>query len=450
MTSTVLVRSTNPDRFGNHVRNVKPPMLLSGAEQSLQDRETELVDNTIHRWSAQKLAGEIEGRDPSYVVMKFASPDRAFVEKLTDHLTDDVTLIGTGQHPAYAPNTLSELGFDYGIRGEYDIVLSELLDTIEGSGEIPSSAYDCEIGYTPDEIARTPIEEASPPDVSLVTSSVYQDSYPVPGQSNPNWGYVMATRGCPHSCSFCSFSIRHSFGKGYRMHEPDEVVERMKELVDNGATVIDFLDDDLAISESYLKRLSEKIIESDLEVPWTAHARADEINDDLAALLKEAGCYLLRVGVESGSPRIIENLDKTPYPDRWNEQVRDAFQACRDVGIQTLALLMIGSPEETKDEVQKTWELVKEVDPALIQVHFFTPFPGTKYAEETGSTEEGAKYHTDGSTYSDMSARELKQMRRRMYMSFYINPKRAGKLFSNFGRGVYPLIRSTAVQRLRG
>ena len=129
--------------------------------------------------------------------------------------------------------------------------------------------------------------------------------------------------------------------------------------------------------------------ERHLKIKWIAHARVDNITPSLLKLMKEAGCILLRFGIESGSRRIIDILKKRDSDIDWIETSRAVFKNSREEGISTAALFIIGSPSESQSEIESSLKLAKELEPDFIQVHFFTPYVGSAAYEQYKSRIEG-------------------------------------------------------------
>jgi anaerobic magnesium-protoporphyrin IX monomethyl ester cyclase len=141
--------------------------------------------------------------------------------------------------------------------------------------------------------------------------------------------------------------------------------------------------------------------------------------------MKQAGCVLLRIGVESASDRILGLYRKNPRGLPWRETCRSVFKAARGVGLATNALIIMGGPGETREEAEQTIDFVLDLDPDMIQVHFFTLYPGSPlYDEFTGvvSRDEIAQMHhyrLPAVNLSRMTLDELWQLRSLCYKRFF-------------------------------
>jgi radical SAM superfamily enzyme YgiQ (UPF0313 family) len=162
-------------------------------------------------------------------------------------------------------------------------------------------------------------------------------------------------------------------------------------------------DDDLMAGDmKRLRRLCELLIETKTDILWNCQLRADEINEDLAGFIKEAGCRQVSVGVESGSQRL---LDMTLKHVRL-EDIKAAFDILHGVGIEGVAMLMVGLPGETEEDFAQTKRFLDRLEADSYMFAVYVPYPGTelyKVAREHGFEEpktlkewamRGGEHHT--------------------------------------------------------
>jgi radical SAM superfamily enzyme YgiQ (UPF0313 family) len=151
----------------------------------------------------------------------------------------------------------------------------------------------------------------------------------------------------------------------------------MEHLAAQGVTVCSFQDDSFSAHKGFVRHLLGEMIRRGSKMPWMARVRVDEVDRDLLARMKEAGCCLLAYGVESGSQRVIELIQKQHRPEPWADLCRRVFRWTHEVAISTNAFFVIGNPTETRSEIEETLQLAMELNADTIQVHFFTPYPGS-------------------------------------------------------------------------
>jgi anaerobic magnesium-protoporphyrin IX monomethyl ester cyclase len=239
---------------------------------------------------------------------------------------------------------------------------------------------------------------------------------------------ILTSRGCPYRCTFCSQSI---MPVKWRSRTPENVVAEWEHLVrDLGAQEIGVLDDSANIRKKRLYQIAELLIEKDLNhVPWifVNGIRANLVDYDLMMKLKEAGLKRTAFGVETGNPEILKTIDKRIDLDT----IREAFKITKEVGIETIAFMIIGLPGDTRETMQDTINFAIELDPLIANFSMMTPYPGTAVWEQVKRNgrlliqdwedyvffEQHARYEM-----GDLTAELVEEMYRRAYRQFYLRP----------------------------
>lgn len=256
----------------------------------------------------------------------------------------------------------------------------------------------------------------------------YRSIFPVQVPQRVVWGYLIFTRGCPHNCMFCSEVMRVSIGKRIRSRSATSVADEMEHLERQGVNICSFQDDSFSVNRRVVKSLCEELIARNSKMPWMARVRADEVDFELLALMKKAGCIMLGLGVESGSQRIIDDMKKQPTPRPWLDICRQAFYWTRKLGIGTNAYYVIGNPTETREEINQTIKFAMELNSDSIQVHFYTPYPGSaaweKYKDQIGKYDPALMFHyaTPMFSLAAVSIEELVKLRSRFYRRYIFRP----------------------------
>jgi len=238
--------------------------------------------------------------------------------------------------------------------------------------------------------------------------------------------YVMG-RGCPFHCSFC---IKQEADKVIRFRAPGLVVEDMERLVSRyRIKEFMFYDDTFTLSVKQTRGVCDEILRRKLRIKFEAPTRVDHLSGpegkDLLRRLKQAGCYRLRLGVESGAPEILARMHKRIRL----ETVAAAFQNCREAGIETFAYFMVGYLGESRDAFERSVNLAIRLDPDYTMFTIATPYPKTRlYAESQAAGLVPANYWRDfiqGKTsaripYLVPGADKLAQ---EAYRRFYFRPR---------------------------
>jgi len=192
---------------------------------------------------------------------------------------------------------------------------------------------------------------------------------------------VMISRGCPWSCAFCHNVWR---GTPFRIYNSDKVVEELERLRKNfGLRYFIFRDDNIYSNKEKIKRILQAVIDSRLNFKWGANARVDSIDEEIIELSKQAGCEKLNFGFESGSQRMLDELNKRTTVKKAIETVN----LCKKYKVQVSGSFIVGHPNEENDDINATKNMIRKLKLDSIGIAIATPFPGTqwwKIAEKRG------------------------------------------------------------------
>lgn len=197
---------------------------------------------------------------------------------------------------------------------------------------------------------------------------------------------LVTTRGCPMRCTFCDRSV---FGRKVTTHSPDHIVMMIRHLYEKyGIKYIVFDDDDLLINRKHLYELLDLLKDSGMGIRFTCATRVDRIDEEVAQRLKDGGCGRVLLGVECGSQKLLDSMQK----DIKVEDSRKASRILKKVGLRTEAFIVVGYPGETEDTLKETVSLIKECSFTDVGVWLFTPLPGSEIYCDVGK--EGT-FHED-------------------------------------------------------
>lgn len=190
---------------------------------------------------------------------------------------------------------------------------------------------------------------------------------------------IMTGRGCPNSCSFCSSNAL--WGRGVRNRGLENVFREIDEVASRyGSDDFYVMDDTFTLHRQRVLDFGEGMKERNLK--WSCLTRADRVDEELITHMKNSGCRLVKIGVESGNERILRTMNKRVSLERM-QQTADTINK---VGLPWLAYFIIASPEETTEEMWDTWRFIEKIRPTYISVSVYTNSPGSPFSQ---------KYHYD-------------------------------------------------------
>lgn len=185
---------------------------------------------------------------------------------------------------------------------------------------------------------------------------------------------MITSRGCPYACRFCSSKNVWCGKVTYRSIE--NVIRELKEFYDfYGSTEMMFWDDSFTLQKSRVLDFCKKYAKSNTPISWKAQTRVNIVDYDLLKAMRDAGCSTLYFGIESGSQRVLDIINKKITI----KQVHKAIEATERVGLSWACSFIFGVPGETIEDMKATLDLMNQIHPSNISLLSFTPFPGTEF-----------------------------------------------------------------------
>lgn len=185
--------------------------------------------------------------------------------------------------------------------------------------------------------------------------------------------FIVTTRGCPSTCYFCSSP--DFWGKKVRFRSPTAIVEEIRYIRQKyGQIYFSIRDDTFTADRKRVLEFCSMLQEHEVNILWNCQSRVTAIDEELVIEMKRAGCECIQLGVESGSPHILQQLGKRITP----AQIEQACALIKEIGINLSIYLISNVPGETGDDIQKTIELVRHVHPDDGYVSPLAYYPGTQ------------------------------------------------------------------------
>lgn len=195
---------------------------------------------------------------------------------------------------------------------------------------------------------------------------------------------IMASRGCPYDCIYCDHTIK---GYIHRYRPVKSVINEIRLILSKYGEKVNsiyFWDDIFIWDRDWVTNFCETLLSENLKIRWTCNCHAKKVEPRLMSLMKKAGCVNVRFGVESGSQRILDSLNKKVKV----EESLEALNISLDAGLTITIYIMVGMTGENHETINETIDFFRKlINPFNVyqirKIHFFmlTPFPGTKLYE---------------------------------------------------------------------
>ena len=207
---------------------------------------------------------------------------------------------------------------------------------------------------------------------------------------------VLTSRGCPFDCSWCS---KPTFGRTFRQQSPDRVLAELAALKERyRVDYVRFCDDVFGVSRAWIDRLLDGMIRARLDLRFECLARVDLLKPELLKRMREAGLARVYVGVESGSQKMLDLMNRGTKL----AQVERTAEALRREGIRQFWFLMLGYPGETLEDIEATLRLFRRFSPEEYSVSIAVPIPGTRFHEKVKERLTGKARSTRGAGGSSL------------------------------------------------
>ncbi len=404
-----------------------------GAVLENDGHEIRILDADTLRYSVEESVEYIVNEEPEIVGYSCLSPLAPIALRIAagvkKHI-DTVSVFG-GVHPTTFPQMAENDYVDFLIVGEGEFAFSQLATAIAMKKDwtnIPGLYFkkDGDINNTGPAERIMDLDSLPFPARHLLPMGEYRYSFPILPKEGTVYASIQASRGCPYKCIFCSSPAQ--WESLVRFRSPDSIVAELQHLKnDYGVNTFYIRDEVFTLNKKKVFRLCEEMVEADLGMSWFCYARADHVTKELIEAMREAGCILVKVGVESGDDKILERIKK----GETRNDMREAFKILNSIpGLYTHASFMIGHPWDTQESVRNTIEFAKELNADTTVFPISTPFPGTELwniakKENLLLTEDFQQYGYVGTTVAKtlyLEPDELVKLEHKALIEYYFRP----------------------------
>lgn len=411
------------------------PQLLVATVLKQFGHDVVLLDAAAKKISFEYLKQEIQKGYRCIIILTSTMTVREDVALLNELKKRNRNLrsIVFGSHPTFMPYaSLTYPGIDFIARGESEYIIRDLVNALDIGGLSWRAVKG--IGYL-DSAGRVILNDPYPfinnldelpiPDRTMLASGI---DYFNPLVKRMPYTTAFTSRGCPGRCIFCSSPA--FYGKTIRFRSAESVLEELEIIQKLGYREVFFRDEIFTVSQERTIGICEGILKKKIDISWICSARVGSVSKEMMGLMKKAGCHMLRFGVESGVQEILDNIKK----DISIGEIRNTFSWAHEIGMDTHAHLMVGMPGDTQENIARTIQFVKDLNPTVVTFGICTVYPGTelfdivknKYPEiGDGSESNLGRLHTEGfynHVFTSLSNEALAKNIRRLYGAFYLRP----------------------------
>jgi radical SAM superfamily enzyme YgiQ (UPF0313 family) len=298
--------------------------------------------------------------------------------KIARAIKKDVFIVFGGTHCSLYPQELMLTGIpDALVLGEGEYSFLKILQSLEG-GKISDDIEGVILRSNQDGAKKKPVHimelDSLPfPDRSLVPRDAYYIVVDKPVSATS----MLSSRGCPFKCTFCK-PVR----KIFTQRSPQSIADELEECKRMGFGIVNFVDDTFNINKKNVLEICREIVKRRIGINFSFMGRVDTFDEETAEALREAGCLRIQFGIEAGTDRVLQLMDK----GFTISEARRALEISKKYGFTTVAFYILGYPGETVEETSETVKFSIETEPDYVQYLPLSVQPGTPLYESAISS----------------------------------------------------------------
>lgn len=316
---------------------------------------------------------EIKRLNPGAVgisAVTHAWPDVLELARLIKEYDSSIIIIVGGPHcTLFSLESLEHENIDYAVSGEGEIPFSLLLDRLESGRRdtegIPSVMRRGDArkaNFIFENLDELPVADRSLTDWKSYCSVVSR---------RPPTTAIMSSRGCPFACNFCNTAG----GKRFRTFSSERILREIEHCLNLGISEFFFFDEHFACRRERVMEFCRAVKSRGWDISWDIRARVDSVDEDMLKEMASAGCSRIQYGIEAGTQRVLDILNKKITVS----QAQEAVRLTKKAGISCYADFMIGAPGEKVEEMLETIEFARHLPLDYVHFSVLMLLPGTPF-----------------------------------------------------------------------
>ena len=346
-------------------RGVYTPLGLCYIASSLINKNhlVKIIDCDIEENYIEKIENTLKEFDPEivgfYVMTWTYRQTKEIARKIKKYNSEIKTIVGGPQPTTFPKLSINCPEFDFGVISEGETTIQELISAIKNHNsfdKIKGLVFKkkSEVIVNSKRELIKDLDLIPFPARNLLPVNKYFDIF----TKKRNFATLIASRGCPFKCSFCDRDNR--MGRYWRVRSPKNIIQEIKEIQKKyNINEFMFFDDNLTSDKKWILRLCDLIKKEKLKIIWECRTRVDLVDKKILVAMKQAGCYRIRFGFESGNNKILKIIQK----DITVEQSLKCAEICKETKMEIFGYFMMGSPYETEKNLKETLNLALKINP---------------------------------------------------------------------------------------
>lgn len=346
--------------------------------------DVKVLDAYVTESSLNDIINIIKNFTPDIVGISVLTPSADVVFSISKEIREnfpDITIVMGNMHASlFADDILSNNYADFIVHREGELTFLELIQALVNKEDIErvkgiSFYKNGKIFHNEQRPHIENLDSLPFPAWDLFPLDKYSTDPRTEVKKGVTEMQILATRGCPNQCTFCSSRTERSLGSKYRMRSPKNIVDEMEFLYKNfKAEVFSFMDLAFPLVKSHAMAVCQEIIHRGLhkKILWCTECRVKPLDEEILNIMRRSGCVRVNFGIESGNDEILKILKK----NFTTEDVRKAVKMAKKAGIEVDGMFMIGLPTETEEKIKQTIDFAIELNVRFAIFNIFVPYPG--------------------------------------------------------------------------